>query len=321
MRSLLSLTSLSLLVLPTVAQTGIVGTCYLANGTALPTDPIYNQYQPCQSGGPSTICCGIFRDNVAGGNITAGDTMDECLPNGLCQNRATTTDGVEETKFFVDFCADDNIDSPNCLNVCDQVRDSFGIARITPCDTGRADSDRWCCGDSTACCTSNVGVVKLPQIMGAAVSSSRAGLPTTAPVSKVSSASTASTPTMGTEAPNKSPSAAVGNTGEDPSVTGGVIAGIVISGVIGLALLAAAVFFARRASKYKREAAASKYAQDIAGCLPQNPDQGQMSDYQKYMHDSQHTYSSAQPSELPPAPPSELPSFQSPPPGTTLAQQ
>jgi hypothetical protein len=126
---------------------------------------------------------------------------------------------------------------------------------------------------------------------------------------------------MGTEAPNKSPSAAVGNTGEDPSVTGGVIAGIVISGVIGLALLAAAVFFARRASKYKREAAASKYAQGIAGCLPQNPDQGQMSDYQKYMHDSQHTYSSAQPSELPPAPPSELPSYQSPPPGTTLPQR
>ena len=98
MQSLLSLTSLSLLVLPTVAQTGMVGTCYFANGTALPTDPIYNQYQPCQSGGPSTICCGIFRDNVAGGNVTAGDTMDECLPNGLCQNRATTTDGVEETK-------------------------------------------------------------------------------------------------------------------------------------------------------------------------------------------------------------------------------
>lgn len=98
MQSLLSLTSLSLLVLPTVAQTGMVGTCYFANGTALPTDPIYNQYQPCQSGGPSTICCGIFRDNVAGGNVTAGDTMDECLPNGLCQNRATTTNGVEETK-------------------------------------------------------------------------------------------------------------------------------------------------------------------------------------------------------------------------------
>jgi hypothetical protein len=98
MQSLLSLTSLSLLVLPTVAMTGMVGTCYFANGTALPIDPIYNQYQPCQSGGPSTICCGIFRDNVAGGNITAGDTVDECLPNGLCQNRATTTDGVEETK-------------------------------------------------------------------------------------------------------------------------------------------------------------------------------------------------------------------------------
>ncbi|KAH8628509.1 hypothetical protein IG631_15766 [Alternaria alternata] len=98
MQSLLSFTSLSLLVLPTVAMTGMVGTCYFANGTALPTDPIYNQYQPCQSGGPSAICCGIFRDNVAGGNVTAGDTVDECLPNGLCQNRATTTDGVEETK-------------------------------------------------------------------------------------------------------------------------------------------------------------------------------------------------------------------------------
>lgn len=74
------------------------GTCYFANGTALPTDPLYNQYSPCKSGGPSTICCGINRENAAGGNVTEGDTVDECLPNGLSQNRVTT-DGIEEIKY------------------------------------------------------------------------------------------------------------------------------------------------------------------------------------------------------------------------------
>jgi hypothetical protein len=75
----------------------MVGTCYFAHGTAIPVDPIYNQYRPCTSGGPSTICCGIDRENVAGGNSTDGDTTDECLLNGLFQNRAVV-DEVEETK-------------------------------------------------------------------------------------------------------------------------------------------------------------------------------------------------------------------------------
>ena len=73
------------------------GTCYFANGTALPNDPGYNEYQPCTSG-PSTICCGINRANPAGGDSSKGFTVDECLPNGLCQNRITT-DGVEKTSY------------------------------------------------------------------------------------------------------------------------------------------------------------------------------------------------------------------------------
>jgi hypothetical protein len=75
-------------------------TCYFANGTALPDDNLYNEYKPCTSGSPSTICCGINRENPAVGNDTSGNTMDECLPNGLCQNRVTIA-GVESTKLLL----------------------------------------------------------------------------------------------------------------------------------------------------------------------------------------------------------------------------
>ncbi|KAG9187043.1 hypothetical protein G6011_10151 [Alternaria panax] len=77
----------------------MAGICYFANSTALPSDdPMYTQYQPCEAGGPVTICRGMSRDNIADENITGGDTKDEYLPNGMCQNRATTVDGVEEMK-------------------------------------------------------------------------------------------------------------------------------------------------------------------------------------------------------------------------------
>jgi len=63
------------------------GTCYFANGTALPNIPGYNEYEPCTSG-PSTICCGTNRALPAGVSRTPGSFVrDECLPNGLCQNR------------------------------------------------------------------------------------------------------------------------------------------------------------------------------------------------------------------------------------------
>lgn len=94
MRSLLLLSVTVIFAARTVQS---LDTCYFANGTALPDDPNYNEYQPCTSG-PTKICCGINRTNPAGGNGSLGFTVDECLPNGLCQNRVETN-GVQTTSY------------------------------------------------------------------------------------------------------------------------------------------------------------------------------------------------------------------------------
>ena len=90
-----------ILSLPAVflARTALAQTssCYFANGTSLPSLPEYNEYQPCSSG-VTTICCGTNRANEAGGDPGKGFTKDECLPNGLCQNRVTSN-GVQTTSY------------------------------------------------------------------------------------------------------------------------------------------------------------------------------------------------------------------------------
>jgi len=67
------------------APTTAVSACYDAKGTVL--DSGHNEYGPCSDPGLSTICCGINRPNPPGGDASNGFTKDECLPNGLCQNR------------------------------------------------------------------------------------------------------------------------------------------------------------------------------------------------------------------------------------------
>jgi hypothetical protein len=94
MRSLLFSLSAAYLLQFAAAQ------CFFANGTQLPDTPEYSEYKPCSTGGPATICCGINRENPAGGNATIGRTADECLPNGLCQNRQTKS-GVQSTQYVV----------------------------------------------------------------------------------------------------------------------------------------------------------------------------------------------------------------------------
>lgn len=78
------------------------GTCYFANGTALPTTPDYNQYEPCTTG-PTSICCGTNRALPPGAlrDGTAGGTRDECMPNGLCRNRhlKPENNGVESVSY------------------------------------------------------------------------------------------------------------------------------------------------------------------------------------------------------------------------------
>ncbi|KAJ4983950.1 hypothetical protein SVAN01_10571 [Stagonosporopsis vannaccii] len=60
--------------------------CRFKNGTALPIGGSWDWYKPCPG---SFICCALNRKNPAGGDRTLGLTRDECLLNGLCQNRAT----------------------------------------------------------------------------------------------------------------------------------------------------------------------------------------------------------------------------------------
>jgi hypothetical protein len=97
MHLLTSALSASFIIRSTYAQ---AATCYFANGTALPNTPDYASYQPCASG-PVTTCCGTNRALPAGAIRNEGFTSDECLPNGLCQNRYSTTDDKTEKISYV----------------------------------------------------------------------------------------------------------------------------------------------------------------------------------------------------------------------------
>ena len=65
--------------------------CYYPNGTQVTNTPVWQ----C-SDGVITICCTLARDTPPGGetNVT-GYTRDECLSDGLCQNRHRTDDQVK----------------------------------------------------------------------------------------------------------------------------------------------------------------------------------------------------------------------------------
>lgn len=83
-----------LLILSILSIAHAQSQCYSPDGNALPSDGSYfSAFQPCTSGGPSTICCATNRANPAGGDRSKGDTKDECLPNGLCQNRSLKSGG------------------------------------------------------------------------------------------------------------------------------------------------------------------------------------------------------------------------------------
>lgn len=76
------------------------GSCRFGNGTLLPDEPAWNIYQPCPNDdGPGTICCALNRSQPPWGNFSLGPTRDDCLPNGLCQNRITTSEGERVTTF------------------------------------------------------------------------------------------------------------------------------------------------------------------------------------------------------------------------------
>lgn len=124
-------------------------------------------------------------------------------------------------------------------------------AKITPCD-GTKNSTNWCCGDSTDCCSgdSNTKPINLAQVLGAVSSS----------VVSPSASATSSTPTASQSSTSATPTAATNSSLSSSGLGGGAIAGIVIGALAGLALIAAVLFFWRRASRKKAGYAAPAIA-------------------------------------------------------------
>lgn len=91
--------------------------CYNANGTVA-TDP---DYAPCSNSTSDplhTICCSLNRDNPPGGDPSvAGFTRDECLANGICQNK-WSQNGGHTTSYFREKCTEKDWSTGLCLDVC-----------------------------------------------------------------------------------------------------------------------------------------------------------------------------------------------------------
>ncbi|KAF2637548.1 hypothetical protein P280DRAFT_108663 [Massarina eburnea CBS 473.64] len=159
--------------------------CYYRNGTVVPSPYLM---LPCSSPNP-TICCGLGRAKPPGSEFPNNPTpedhvRDECLPNGLCQNRHVMN-GIPMVAYWLLYCTDANITSGNCLDVCKETRDIDGGSPMTPCD-GTSSSELWCCGLSNKCCRNSFAVVKLPKTFGRSVpliTSSKSSTSTPSPFS------------------------------------------------------------------------------------------------------------------------------------------
>jgi hypothetical protein len=171
---------------------------------------------------------------------------------------------------FVDYCTESGQSNSagKCLsNVCNTGNYEL-TAPITPCD-GTSNSSKWCCGHNKDCCDSGAGVVLLEQVLGSVSST-------------VISPSSIASATLTSSQTSTSASATATNTGDSGSsgLGGGAIAGIVIGAVAGLALVAAALFFARRASRKKKP-------QDPAPLVPEvayTPAMQELGPTVKYAH-------------------------------------
>jgi hypothetical protein len=124
-------------------------TCYLPNGTAHDDEGT----QPCSFDNANplhTTCCHGKWGNSPGGDIKFGTTKDECLPNGLCQNRGmSTVVGQEQapwTHFYRVYCT--NSDWSGCLSVCDTGVCSLPIS-IKYCIDSRKVKCGRCCAANT----------------------------------------------------------------------------------------------------------------------------------------------------------------------------
>ncbi|KAF1836905.1 hypothetical protein BDW02DRAFT_203718 [Decorospora gaudefroyi] len=216
--------------------------CFLPNGTELPNTSLYNKYQPCSNPDVRTVCC-----KTAPPNSVTGPDSHECLPNGVCAHRLEV-DGDEYFNYYASFCIFGDYEEQGCLNVCAGSRDEDLESFMIPCN-GRPDSEKWCCGQSTSCCDDpdSPDLVILPQTLGGTIS----------PSSSTRSSSRSTRTSAYDYTSTTSASSSSSSDDDDEGLSAGALAGIVVGAVAGVALLAAAIFFALRARKYKKRADAS----------------------------------------------------------------
>ncbi|KAF2451078.1 hypothetical protein P171DRAFT_516804 [Karstenula rhodostoma CBS 690.94] len=305
MRLLSSLTLCSSLA-PAVLAYGS-STCYYANGTEITN----TEFRQC-SDGVTTICCALGRENTPGNETNEmGWTQDECLPNGLCQNRLRIG-GVAQTYWWVEYCTNPDPTSSECLDVCRHTRDSAGGSIMTPCGVSRdgsynalddtRDVTRWCCGESDACCTNNIGVVELPRkFTGNAITSSASSSSST-PTASSTTSSQASLTSSPAPTDTKTPEA--GNNG----LSTGVKTGIGIGAAVGVIAILLAAFFGRKAYGY-RKLVKQREAEDKYALQP--PLYGHEQNHANTNYAPSELYATTTPAEMPtsepPRPPRELP--------------
>ncbi|KAF1849211.1 uncharacterized protein K460DRAFT_415619 [Cucurbitaria berberidis CBS 394.84] len=162
------MSSLSIILLIATLVEVSVSSCFLPNGTAL-DDRWAQSCSPDPRNPLHTVCCHTKWENPPGGDIILGPTADECLPNGLCQNRGwSSVEGDKKppwTHYYRVYCT--NQDWSGCLDVCNIGLAADDVAQITPCDQS-GTSEKWCCGNSTDCCTSGSAseIVIIPRALG-----------------------------------------------------------------------------------------------------------------------------------------------------------
>ncbi|PVH91266.1 hypothetical protein DM02DRAFT_664172 [Periconia macrospinosa] len=238
--------------------------CYYANGTTVER----KEFIPCSNDPVRTICCALNRLNPSGSDISKGWPRDTCLDNGVCSNNQMNN-GQNVTIYTAVFCTNKDITSPDCLDVCRQTRGGGGGARMTPCD-GTPTSKKWCCGDSSSCCTNNIGVVELPDkfvgraIFSSASASSSSSTPASSPSASTSPPSTLNTTGQSQPASSAPPPPPTSATG----LSIGAKAGIAIGAILGVLLLLGILFFVRKALAWKNKAAsaASEVEVEASGC-------------------------------------------------------
>lgn len=259
--------------------------CYLPNGQP---QALGGALVPCQIDPVRTICCATNRTNPAGGNLKNGQTADECLMNGLCQNRLTYN-GNNETHFYINTCTNKDLLSGQCLSFCD--RNAAGSSEVTSCD-GTANSTRWCCGFTRACCDKENGDFTLPQIFGQSLQTASSSLH---PSSSIQTASFSISPSSSTT--TATPSASHAPQTDSNGLSTGAKAGLAVAAVVAVMILLLLALFARKAYSWKKDADAAA-SEGV---------EGHYGHVEKYGHSLVEPYSKSPLSELPPTPePTEL---------------